>query len=196
MDFSQQPTAGFWLASLGPEAEAAIPTYLRMFTNQTAQHRRPFVLSTLSEIGARQRNLVLPILQQALFDSNRFVRIQAVNELTREQWNIEKPRTPPPDFAHMNFLQLSSDQPSEQAAATYFFSSQPILASNVVPHLTSNISSTNTQLLEITAKALAAYGPAAQDALPELTALLIHPKKQVRNAASNAITRITETSAR
>ncbi|HEX7859312.1 MAG TPA: hypothetical protein VF773_03225 [Verrucomicrobiae bacterium] len=190
MDLGHQINAGFWLSSLGPDAEGAIPAFLKIVTNQAELHGRPYAVSTLSEIGARRRDLILPILQQALTDPNWAVRQQAAAELTRNQWDTNNPYASPPDYNETNLLQLASTNPSEQIAATYYFSSQPILASNVVPHLITNIASTNTQLLEITAKALAAYGPAAQNALPELTNLLTHPKKHVRNAASNAITRI------
>ena len=90
MDPSSAVFAGFWLESLGSDAEAAIPVYLRILNNQSNQVHRHFAVQTLSAIGGRQRELVLPALVASLSDSNQFVRLQATNEMTREQWSTPK----------------------------------------------------------------------------------------------------------
>ena len=191
MDLSHYITACFWLKSLGTDAEAAVPALLRILTNQNDQLPRHFAVQTLSSIGARQRDRILPTLTQCLNDANAAVRLQARNELTREPW---APRTRPivtdADISAQNLRQLELGTESERVAAASFFRHQPLPPQQVVPLLIAGLSSTNILLIQESAKTLGFYQAAASNSVPFLEPHFSHPKKYVRIAVSNSLAQI------
>jgi hypothetical protein len=188
MHFSHRAVAGFWLERLESNAEAAIPTFLGILRDQGNQLPRLLAVETLAAIGARQTNLVLPVLKACLNDSNPAVRLQAANALTRQAQRIAPAK--PLNYGSSNLFQLQIGTDAQRAAAASFFFEEPILPHLVIPLLHSNLFGTNIQLVETSAKALGAYGGRAQDSSGALSNLLSHPKRYVRLAASNALQRI------
>ncbi|HEV8541859.1 MAG TPA: hypothetical protein VGR78_05675 [Verrucomicrobiae bacterium] len=176
------------LSALSEIPEYVPPTVAPILENwlnnpAAAQKQRPLLFFLLRQALEAERPAT-PEQRERVLDGVCSIKLTSPNDrekLRRLADVIDQ------DSTLRNLRSLRKGTHAEKVGAAAFFRVYPTLPERVVPLLIPCLSSTNSVLQEESAKALGAYGPEAEKALPRLSNLLSHPKPYVAAAASNAV---------
>jgi len=80
MDYYSRPFAQQWLASLGSDADEAVPALIALLKDRNSPTRE-FVPQALGKISLRRRREVVPVLNECLKDTNQMVAFWAQDAL-------------------------------------------------------------------------------------------------------------------
>jgi hypothetical protein len=159
---------------LGPKADAAIPEIVPLLTNKSAWVRAGGVRA-LGSIGPSARRTIL-LLTNALEDTNVQVRTSATIALA-DLGPVARDALPAlrKHFDDTNTMSLEA-----MGAYLSITNGSP----EVLPYLVRKLNGPHRGW---TVSMLRSFGREGREALPELTALLNDPDKNIRRAATNAV---------
>jgi len=125
MDPGSQAFATQWLATRGTEAEIAVPALIEMLLD-TNTPTRCFAAQTLAHVCGSRRDVVVPVLEACLRDTNQSMRLECQNAL-----QILRVLAPEPDKRLRQNAEAGSAEAQLQIAE-FLYVAEPRISSNYV----------------------------------------------------------------
>jgi WD40 repeat protein len=173
------------LGNIGPGARDAVPVLLQLARGKDAAQAIPTVAEALGKIGENTPEVV-GLLQMWLEHREAAVRLQALLSLHRLGPDALKPDS------LLERLQKDSDKEVRAGAERIFRDTISGLTRADLPVLRKALASPQAGVCIACANHIASFGAYGSPAIPELTALLARPERDVRLAALRVLPAVSK----